>query len=282
MFKSLMTRIVGALAALACMPAPGHAADTPYSFNVLNHRPVAITAQYWNPILLYVAEKSGVPLELRLNRTSKENTAKAETGVYDFLYTNHFFTPEREKLGYRVIARPAGPGIRGQIVVLRDSPVKELRDLEGREIAFPTPDGFTGYWVPMDALLASTVQVKPVFTGNQEASLGHLMRDDVAAAAVNSSVLENFARRTGFVYRVIWSSRLYNDLAIMAAGRVPREKTAAVRAALVGMAADPRGRKILEAGAQLLRLEGELGFVAATERDYDSYRSFFQTTRVRH
>ena len=42
-------------------------------------------------------------------------TAIAETGAYHFLYTNHFFTPERDKLGYRVIARrllstpPAAP-----------------------------------------------------------------------------------------------------------------------------------------------------------------------------
>ena len=42
--------------------------------------------------------------------------------------------------------------------------------------------------------------------------------------------------------------------------------------ALVGMASDPAGRKVLEAGAELLKSSGELGFVAASDRDYDNYR----------
>jgi phosphonate transport system substrate-binding protein len=255
-------------------------AEQAYSFNVLNHRSIALTAQYWNPILLYVSQKSGVPLELKLNRTAQENTAKAETGMYDFVYTNHFFTPDRDRLGYRVIARPKGPGIRGQIVVARDSPVKDLRELEGKEVAFPTPDGFTGYWVPMDALLNNGVSVKAVFSGNQEASIGLLRRDEVAAAGVNSSVLERFSRRSDFHYRVLWSSRLYNDLCIMAKPSLSKDKTDAVRAAFVGMAKDPAGRKILEAGANLLKLEDELGFVSSDNRDYDNYRAFYKQTRV--
>ena len=256
-------------------------ASTPYLFNVLNHRSVALTAQYWNPILLYVSRKSGVPLELRLNKTSKENTAIAETGVYHFLYTNHFFTPERDKLGFRVIARPAGPGIRSQIVVNKDSPIQSLKDLEGKEVAFPTPDGFTGYWLPMDALLRNKVNVKPVFTGNQEASFSQVRISKVDAAGVNSQALENYARRENYEYRALWTSELYGDLCIMVSPKVPAQQAAAVRAALVGMANDPEGRKILQASADLLKMQGELGFVAVDNRDYDNYRTFYKTTRVK-
>ena len=281
MLHHLLKRTMVALIALACLPSAAFASERVYSLNVLNHRSIALTAQYWNPILSYVSAKTGVALELKLNKTSKENTAKAETGIYDFVYTNHFFTPERDRLGYRVIARPTGLGIRGQIVVLRDSPLKDLQDLEGKEVAFPTPDGFTGYWVPMDALSNAGVQVKPVFLGNQEASIGALLREDVAAAGVNSTVLEHFSRRTGARYRVLSSSRLYHDLCIMANPQTPKATSIAVRTALLGMAKDPKGRRILESGAELLKLDGELGFVAADDRDYDNYRTFFKQTRVR-
>ena len=60
-----------------------------------------------------------------------------------------------------------------------------------------------------------------------------------------------------------------------------RSKVAAVRAALIGMANDPEGRKVLEAGAELLKSTGELGFVAAEDKDYDNYRRFFRTTQVK-
>src|SRR5262245_33242996 len=160
-----------ALVAGIGLHAPQSAAqEKPYTFYVLNQRSIALTAQYWNPILSYVSAKSGVPLELKLAKTAQEGNAIAEKGGFDFLYTNHFFTPERDRLGYKVIARPAGPGIRSQIVVPEDSPYRVLHDLQGRDVAFVSPDAFAGYWLPMDALLRAKVQVKVVFTGNQEAS----------------------------------------------------------------------------------------------------------------
>ena len=67
----------------------------------------------------------------------------------------------------------------------------------------------------------------------------------------------------------------------MANPKVPADKIAAVRAALIGMVNDAEGRKVLEAGAELLKSTGELGFVAADDRDYDNYRRFYKTTQVK-
>ena len=263
------------------IPGVAMAQDKPYAFNVLNQRSIALTAQYWNPILTYVTAKSGVPLELKLAKTAKEGNAAAEKGAYDFLYTNHFFTPERDKLGYRVIARPAGPGIKSQIVVPADSPAKTLSDLEGKDVAFVSPDGFTGYWLSYDALLAAKVKVNVVFTGNQEASSAQLKVNKVAAAGVNSTIMARYGRREGFEYRAVWTSELFQDLCIMANPKVSVEKSTAVANALIGMLKDPAGRKILEDGAELLKSAGELGFVAAENRDYDNYRAFYKQTLVK-
>ena len=278
---AVISTLLGLAASLAAAGA-AIAQEKPYAFNVLNQRSIALTAQYWNPILSYVTAKSGVPLELRLAKTAKEGNAAAEKGAYDFLYTNHFFTPERDKLGYRVIARPAGPGIKSQIVVPADSPVKTLSDLDGKDVAFVSPDGFTGYWLSYDALLVAKVKVNVVFTGNQEASSAQLKVNKVAAAGVNSTIMARYGRREGFEYRALWTSELYQDLCIMANPKVPADKAAAVTNALVGMLKDPQGRKILEDGAELLKSAGELGFVAADNRDYDNYRAFYKQTQVKH
>ena len=252
-----------------------------YTFYVLNQRSVALTAQYWNPIMTYVSRKSGVPVELKLAKTAQEGNAIAEKGGYDFQYTNHFFTPDRDRLGWKVIARPAGPGIRSQIVVPEDSPIQTLHDLNGKDVGFVTPDGFTGYWLPYDALLRAKVKVNVVFTGNQEASSAQLRVNKIAAAGVNSSVMARYGRRESFAYRALWTSEVYQDLCIMANPKVPADKVAAVRAALIGMVNDAEGRKVLEAGAELLKSTGELGFVAADDRDYDNYRRFYKTTQVK-
>jgi ABC-type phosphate/phosphonate transport system substrate-binding protein len=281
MIKRAIHRAAAILAAAVAMHSPGVAAQQAYTFNVLNQRSIALTAQYWNPILTYVSRKSGVPLELKLTKTAQEGNAIAERLGYDFLYTNHFFTPERDRLGYKVIARPAGPGIRSQIVVPEDSPIQTLQDLNSKDVAFVTPDGFTGYWLPMDALLRAKVKINVVFTGNQEASSAQLRVNKVAAAGVNSSVMARYGRRESFAYRALWTSEIYHDLCIMANPKVPADKVAAVRTALINMAMDPEGRKVLEAGADLLKSTGELGFVAAENRDYDNYRKFYRTTQVK-
>ena len=281
MMRRRITQAVLALAAAAALYSPGVEAQQAHTFYVLHQRTVSLTAQYWNPILTYVGRKSGVPLELKLAKTAGEGNANAEAGAYEFLYTNHFFTPERDRLGYKVIARPAGPGIRSQIVVPLDSPIQTLQDLQGKEVAFVSRDGFTGYWLPFDALLRSKVNVKVVFTGNQEASSAQLRVNKVAAAGVNSSVMARYGRRESFEYRALWTSEIYQDLCIMANPKISADKVAAVKAALIGMASDPDGHKILEAGADLLKSNGDLGFVAADNRDYDNYRKFYRTTQVK-
>ena len=281
MVRSAIKHAVATLAAAAALHSPDAAAQEMHSFYVLHQRTVALTAEYWNPILTYVGRKSGVPLELKLAKTAQEGNAMAESGKYDFLYTNHFFTPERDRLGYKVIARPAGPGIRSEIVVPMDSPMKTLQDLKGKEVGFVSPDGFTGYWLPYDALLRAGVPVKVVFTGNQEASSAQLRVNKIAAAGVNSSVMARYGRRESFVYRALWTSEIYQDLCVMANPKLPAAKVAAVKATLIGMVHDTEGRRILEAGADLLKINGDIGFVAAQERDYDNYRKFYRTTKVR-
>ena len=281
MSASHLIRAIAVLTLAAFWPSLAIAQEKPFAFNVLNQRTIALTAEYWNPILTYVSKKSGVPLELKLARNAKEGNLIAEKGGYDFIYTNHFFTPERDGLGFHVIARPAGPGLQAQIVVPSDSPIRTLQELEGKDVGFVSPDGFSGYFVPYDVLVRAKVNVNVLFTGNQEASVAQLKVGKVAAAAVNSLIMERYARREGFSYRALWTSQIYPDLCIMAHKRVPADKIAAVRAALVGMDKDAEGRKVLEASAATIKATGELGFVASDDREYDGYRTFFKTTMVK-
>ena len=277
-----LIRAAAMLVLAVSWPLSVFAQSKPFAFNVLNQRTIALTAEYWNPIVSYVSRKSGVPLELKLAKNAHEGNMIAEKGGYDFLYTNHFFTPERDGMGFQVIARPTGAGLQSQIVVPSDSPIRSLQELEGKDVGFVSPDGFSGYWIPYDALLRAKVNVNVSYTGTQEASVAQLKVGKIAAAGVNGLVLERYARREGFAYRALWTSPMYPDLCIMAhKQRVPADKIAAVRTALVGMDKDPEGKKILAAAAMLIRANSELGFVAAEDKEYDGYRNFYKTTLIK-
>lgn len=250
-------------------------------FGVLNQRSPQLTAQYWNPILDHVSRKSGVALELRIGKSAPDTTAMAVRGELDLYYTNHLFNAERDALGWQVFGRAAGEGIRAELVVAADSPVTTLAQLQDKGVVFASPEAFVGYWVPMDALLKAGVRVKPQFAGNQEGAMAQLRSGAAAAAGVNAKVMAEYARREGLPYRSLWSSERYLDLALMAHPRVPASAVERLRAAFVGMAQDPEGRRVLEVAAGLVKQQPPLGFVAAENRDYDNYRSFYRATQVR-
>ena len=80
MIRRAITHGAAVLAAALAMHSPGAVAQQTHSFYVLHQRTIALTAQYWNPILTYVGRKSGVPLELKLAKTAAEGIAVAEAG----------------------------------------------------------------------------------------------------------------------------------------------------------------------------------------------------------
>ncbi|WP_374259384.1 phosphate/phosphite/phosphonate ABC transporter substrate-binding protein [Aquabacterium sp.] len=272
--------ISGLLALGVALLGSGSAHAQTYSFGVLSQRSAVLTANYWNPILDYVKRKTGIDLQLKLARSASESIESISRGEYDFVYSNNFFLPRYASAGYQVILKPREEAIKGQIVTLPNSPIKSLKDLDGRDVGFPSPVAFVGYAVPMDALLRQGVKVTPDFGGNQEGTMAQLKTGRVAAAAVNGSLMKAFAAREGFQYRVIWESVAYNNLPIAVHPRVPKPVLTAVKNAIDGMEGDAEGRTILEETAKTIGQAPPYGFNASSQSDYRNYIEFYKNTVV--
>lgn len=251
-----------------------------FSFGVILHRNPATTAEFWNPIVKYVSERSGVPLTLKVAKTGPEHTMMVRRAEVDFLYSNHNFVAENAASGYRVFARPRGDAGQGEIVVLAESSIRSLAELQGKEVAFPHAAAFLGYHLPMDAMLRAGIQVKPLFAGNQEAAMGQLKAGRTVAAGVSAEVMRAFARRENVAYRVLWSSEKYLNLALSAGPAVPEDKVKAVREAFLRMADNLEGVKVLASSAAVVK-QPPISFVAAADDEFNNMRQFYRTTRVK-
>lgn len=256
-------------------PASARAADS-LSFGVLSQRSAVLTAQYWNPILDYVQGKTGVALALKVARTAPESNEATENGLYDFVYSNNIFRPEMAQANYQVILRPRDAAASGQIVVPADSPIRELKDLAGREVGFPSPGAFLAYAVPMDLLRRQGIAVTPVFGGNQEGVMGQLKAGRVRVAAVNNLVMKGYAARENLRYRVLWESAPFPNLPVAVHPRVPKAVADAVKAAFDGMGGDPDGARILAATAKVIGQSPPYGFHASSPADYRGYTDFYK------
>jgi phosphonate transport system substrate-binding protein len=261
------------VAALCALVATTTSAQTkPFAFGVLNQQSPALTAERWNPILHYVGSQTGVPLQLRMGSTVQETNAMMGRGDFDFVYTNHNFQSEFDSIGFKVIARWAGDSIRAVIAVAPDSPVQRLEQLAGKRVAFPSPDAFVGYAVPLVALRQAGVKVEEVFAGNQEGALAQLKARRVDAAAVNSRMLAQYAEREQLRFREVFLSEPYPELAVIAHPRVAPDTVEKVRQGLLRMKDDP-------AAAPILARARFKGFDPATDRDYDGVRRVYRQIR---
>ncbi len=274
-----MNQLLLAVAALllTLTPAWAQTQEAAYRFSPVNQFDINLTAAYWNPIIQYVSEKSGVKLGLKIGRTSADTTAYVLTQEVEFVFSNHLFSPEREQLGWKVFGRRQMPSIQGQIVVPADSRITDLAQLKGAEVAFPGPEAFVAYKVPYAQLLNQGLGVKVVFGGNQNGALAQLFAGKVQAVGGNSQLIEGYARRENKKFRVLWTSEPFHDLALMVSGKVPEKDAQAVARAFLGMHLDPKGRDILHQTSQKVGLPVDAYFIPASAADYAAYRKFYQT-----
>lgn len=279
MTSSLSRRagLLGAFLAVlaATLPAPAAAAE--YSFSPVNQASIPLTAGYWNPIIAYVSEKSGVKLNLKIGRTSADTTAYVLAQEVDFVFTNHLFSPEREKLGWKVFGRRQTPPVQGVIAVPADSPITDLSQLAGKEVAFPGPEATVAYKFTYAQLLSRRIDVKVVFGGNMDGAFAQLFSGKAVAVGANSQLVENYSRREGKSFRTLWSSAPVHDLALMHSARVPEADAKAVARAFLGMHQDPKGREVLEQAARLIGLAADAHFVPSDGSEYSVYRDFYRT-----
>lgn len=246
------------------------------TFGVIKARSAVATAQQWNPILRYVSERSAVPLKILLAKSGAQHADRIRRGEPDFIYSNYQFAPGNSAAGYIAIARPLTAAIRSQIVVPGDSPIYSLDQLRGRNVAFSSEGAFAGYQLPMDALRRAGIDIVPQFAGTLEGALGHMLSGRSRAAVTNPNITLDYAANRGATVRVLWSSEEYPAIPVAVHPRVPAEKVAAVRTALLQMADDSQGRKILAASTSLFGPSPLYGFTAATENDFDSIRRFYR------
>lgn len=248
-----------------------------YRFSPVNQYGINLTAAYWNPIIAYVSEKSGVKMQLKIGRTSADTTAYVLAQEVEFVFSNHLFSPEREKLGWKVFGRRNTPPVNGQLIVPADSPITDLKQLAGKAVSYAGPEALIGYKMPQAALIARGIDVQAVFGGNQDSALVQLFSGKVQAAGGNAQLLAGYAKREGKTYRVLWTSEPVQDLALFAASKVPARDVTAVGNAFFGMAKDAKGRDILHQASQQVGLTADASFIPSDGSEYVTERRFYQT-----
>ena len=257
------------LGLVVILPWDRSQAAEPLSFGVLNQQPAAETAALWNPILQYLGTKTGLAFKLKMGVNVEETDAMTARGEFDFLYSNHNFEPGYDQAKYRPLVQWGGHPLIGQIVVLADSPIKNLKDLEGKTLAFPSKDAFIAYRVPRHALKQAGITVLPVFGASQQGAAVQLQTGRADAASLNKMFADRFQAEGKGQFRVLYESEAWPNIPVQAHPRVAKANAETVRKALLNMGNDEDGRALLAK----LKIPG---FLPVTDADYGKTRRLYK------
>ena len=116
-------------------------ADKVYTIGIVPQFDSRTIDKIWSPILEQLEKQTGLKFKLLASPSIPVFEQKFLQGEFDFAYMNpyHMLMASRAQ-GYIPLVRDTSRSLRGVLVVRKDSGIKDLSALQGKVIAFPSPN----------------------------------------------------------------------------------------------------------------------------------------------
>lgn len=222
------------------------AADS-YTFGVVPQFEQRKLYAIWQPILDELEKRTGLAFSLKTTVKIQDFEKELCTsGGFDFIYTNPYHVLRlRKTQAYQPLVRDKAP-LRGILVVAKEGPIKTLKDLDGKTVAFPTPNALgASLLMRADLERVHHIEVTPVYVKTHSSVYLHVIKGlTLAGGGVEKTLQEQDADiRNGL--QVLYTTRDMPSHPIAAHPRVPAADALKVRAALLAMATDPVAKQLL-------------------------------------
>lgn len=241
----------------------------------------ADTRNQMNPMISYIRQQLELELELETFKNMETfDRAIASTRGPAVINANPLQAIKLSKLGYRVIAQqtPLGSpeGMRGVILVAKDSPYKTLADLENKRIAFGgNRNAFFASVVPRVLLARNGLRGKykdvsrpgPVSDAVKRLYSGEIDAAGTGSLAINSQLLKDKYHINEM--RVLARSEPMPGLAWLVSKELPQDMVEELRDVLLNFGPDAPGHRVMNSA-------GVASLQPASIRTYASVERYIQ------
>lgn len=230
--------------------APAHSAEQ-YTFAVLPQRPAVAMHVSWRPFLDRLQQELGITFKLKLYETMPQFEEEMKRGEADFVFS----TPPHVVLAYQKQQyQPLVRGSReiaGVLFTRKNSEVKDLQDLNNREIAFVGSRNVCSLIVKQ-VLSQQKVKLnlKQLLAGSSSNVYKSVLLGKSAAGAVLDVDFDSQPSDIKEQLQILIVTPKLAPHPISAHPRVPKRLHKAVREAVIRLDATPDGQKLLQ-GVQL-------------------------------
>lgn len=152
------------------------------------HNPQRLMHLY-GPIVDYINRHiSEADFRLEASRNYEEFERKLYAGHFAFAMPNPYQTMQSTKYGYHIFGKMSDDDVfRGIILVRRDSDIKQVTDLKGKIVSYPSATALAATMMPQFYLhthgLDVNRDIENRYVGSQESSIENVLRGHVAAGA---------------------------------------------------------------------------------------------------
>ena len=233
----------------ALQAAPPAAGDEIYSWSVVPQFSPTVVHRDWTPLLDELQRRTGYRFKLHPASGFDEFERKLYEGVYDFVYANPYQTLlAHRKQGYIPLIRDEQRRLTGILVVRKDSPYQSPQDLDGKTIAFASPNAFA-VSLYMRAMLRQKegIDFTPVWTGTHSNAYRQVLLGRADASGGIYRTLEKELEPARRTLRIIYNLPSTITHAVSSHPRVPEAVRQEVQLTLLDLAQSERGRKLLSA-----------------------------------
>ncbi len=251
------------LLATSVMPRTALALNDPLVFGVVPQQSATRLARAWIPFLNEVSARAGV--QIRFATATDIPTFEGCLGesAYDLSHMNPYhFTVFNKRAGYHALAHQRETRLRGLIVIRKDAPMTELRDLNGHEVAFPSPAAFAASAIQRAELRALGIDIRPVYVRSHDSVYRAVDAGIFVAGGGIGRTFGNAPAEIRERLRVLHQTKAYTPHAFAIHERVPEAIRARIAAAITAIEPDHPVMKTL----------GMKGLQAASDAEWDDVR----------
>lgn len=220
---------------------------TSYSLSVVPQFPASEIHRDWTPLIERLARDTGITLTLSISANIPRFEGDLLEGHPDFAFMNPYHQVMAARAqGYLPLVR-SSKSLSGILVVRKDGPIASVRELDGKEVAFPAPNAF-GASLWMRALLAERehITIKPVYVQTHSNVYRHVIRGKAAAGGgINSTLLQEQPEVQADL-RVLLETPGAAPHPLSAHPRVPAGVQQRVAGALLALTSDTAGQALLK------------------------------------
>lgn len=207
-----------------------------------------VISRNWTPLILQLEKLTGHRFELRVYDQFSQFEGEFKSGLPDFIFLNPYHAViAKQAQGYIPLVRDNSQLLSALLVVLTESKINQIQDLEGKTIAFASPNAFASLY--LRALLAEKekINIHPVYVGNPQNAYRHVLAGDAEAGGGILPILQKEPEAVQTRLKVIYTTPEVAPHPVVAHPRLPENIRSQVQQALLDMAKDPGGKKLLEA-----------------------------------